>query len=119
MVRIGHLPGERDPSVLAEGPGDGVLINHDLDAVGGAGPASFDIDDGGIIALLGDEVRLTAQRGGAAPQVEPVLSFGIDGIALALPFCSVLVELVPTGSLWRLFYIGWGISVLLRGMKVL
>ena len=93
MVRVGHLSAKHHAPVLAERPGDGVLVEHHLDTVSRARPAGLDVDDGGVIPPLGDEVGLAGQRGGAASQVESVLPLGEDGVALPFPFRSLLVEL--------------------------
>ena len=44
-----------------EGPEDGVLIEHNLDAVGRVVPAGLDADDGGGVPPPGDEVGLAGR----------------------------------------------------------
>ena len=75
---VDDLAADPDVPVLRKGQGQGVLVDHDLDAVPRLFPTGLHVDDGGVSVVEHHEVGTTGQRGGLPTQPERVLGFDVD-----------------------------------------
>ena len=93
-VWVGYMtsPPSRTLRYWGRAWGQGVLVDHDLDAVPGLFPAGLDVDDGGVTVVEHNEVGTAGQRGGLPAQPEGVLAFDENGAGVGFPLDLLLVE---------------------------
>ena len=99
MVGVDDLAGDADAAVLGQRPGQGVLVDYELDAAPGLFLAGLGVHDVGVVVLDGDQVGAAREDGGASLKPEGVLLLDEDVAAVGQPAVAEVVEEGGVGEL--------------------